>query len=57
MRLYYSYKGGMAPGHLPFAGGLADQSAWVMACFDHCAHIEAEHRKATEGDAGPGAEG
>ena len=25
--------GGLAPGHLPFAGGTADQPACVMACL------------------------
>jgi hypothetical protein len=46
LRLYYAYRGGgMGPGHLPFAGGLAEQSAWVMAAFDHCSAVERKHEE------------
>jgi hypothetical protein len=32
--LWYAWRGGdMAAGHLPFAGGAADQPALLMACF------------------------
>lgn len=35
----------MGVGHLPFAGGLAEQPAALMACFDHCSAIERKHEE------------
>jgi hypothetical protein len=55
LRLYYAYKGGMSVGHLPFAGGLAEQPAALMAAFNHCASIEERHKEAMK--AGDGGEG
>jgi hypothetical protein len=40
----------MGVGVMPFAGGLAEQPAGLIACFQHLAHIEAMHRKLVEGD-------
>lgn len=33
----------MSVGHLPFAGGLAEQPAALLAAFDHCSAIEQRH--------------
>lgn len=44
--MYFAYRGGgMGPGHLPFAGGLAEQPAWLLAAFDHCSSVEAKHEQ------------
>jgi hypothetical protein len=44
LRLFFAYRGGgVGPSHLPFAGGLAEQPAWLMAAFDHCSSVEAKH--------------
>lgn len=38
----------MGPGHLPFAGGVAEQPAALMAALDHCRGVEARMRKIDE---------
>jgi hypothetical protein len=53
LNLFAAYAGGgMAPGHLPFSGGVADQPACVMRCFDVIgdAHFKLEPQKKKEAE-------
>jgi hypothetical protein len=44
--LYLAWRGGgFGPGHLPFAGGAAEQPAGLMAALSHCAAVEATIRE------------
>lgn len=54
VRLYYRHKGGMAPGPLPDAGGVNDQSAWLMAAFGMLGAFEAAWDDATAEAEAPG---
>ena len=50
--LWRVHRGGMAPGPLPFAGGLADQPACVMESFAVMSAAEAALKPVAEGRTG-----
>jgi hypothetical protein len=39
------FRGGMAPGPLPFSGGYAEQPAGLMAAFDEIAWADSQMRE------------
>jgi len=45
VRLWRLFQGGMAPGHLPEAGGTLDQGAWLLEAFSIMTAAERELEK------------